>query len=134
MKRMYSNYPVLSLDFYKSLFPFQDLIQEYADKWGESSAICIRHATNFVKLITAKPQAFEGFKESFAMAYLYNGLCMDNDNSVKIDILLKDKDFIAKLELLYSNYDYKIVPEVEPTIDFSEAFKSFDIDWVKVTA
>lgn len=133
MARMYSNYPVLSLDFYKALYPFQDLIQEYADKWGESSAICIRHASNFVKLITAKPQSFEGFKESFAMAYLYNGLCMDNDNSAKVDILLKDKDFIAKLESLYSNYDYKIVPEVEPTIDFTEAFKSFDIEWAKDT-
>lgn len=131
MKRMYNNYPILSLDFYASLFEFQDLIQDYANKWGESSAICIRHAMNLVKLVTARTQTYEDFKYSFCIAYLYNGLCMDNDNTSKLQSLLKDLDFDTKLKNLYSNYDYKVIPSVEPTVNFDEIYSDFDTDWAE---
>lgn len=133
MRRMYNNYPILSLDFYAVLFEFQDLIQDYANKWGESSAICIRHAMNLVKLVTARTQTYEEFKHSFCIAYLYNGLCMDNDNTSKLESLLKDIDFNSKLKILYSNYDYKVIPEVEPTVNFDDIYSSFDTDWAEDT-
>jgi midasin (ATPase involved in ribosome maturation) len=131
MKRMFNNFPSLSLDFYASLFEFQDLIQDYANKWGESSSICIRHAMNLVKLVTAHTHTYEEFKHSFCIAYLYNGLCMDNDNSAKLQALLKDVDFDTKLKSLYANYDYKVIPDVEPSISFEEIYSSFDTDWAE---
>lgn len=131
MKRMFNNFPSLSLDFYASLFEFQDLIQDYANKWGESSSICIRHAMNLVKLITAHTHTYDEFKHSFCIAYLYNGLCMDNDNSTKLQALLKDVDFDTKLKSLYANYDYKVIPDVEPSVNFEEIYSSFDTDWAE---
>lgn len=131
MKRMFNNYPSLSLDFYASLFEFQDLIQDYANKWGESSSICIRHAMNLVKLVTAHTHTYDEFKHSFCIAYLYNGLCMDNDNSAKLQALLKDVDFDTKLKSLYANYDYKVIPDVEPSVNFEEIYSSFDTDWAE---
>lgn len=131
MKRMFNNFPSLSLDFYASLFEFQDLIQDYANKWGESSSICIRHAMNLVKLVTAHTHTYDEFKHSFCIAYLYNGLCMDNDNSAKLQALLKDVDFDTKLKSLYANYDYKVIPDVEPSVNFEEIYSSFDTEWAE---
>ncbi len=131
MKRMYNNFPALSLDFYASLFEFQDLVQDYANKWGESSAICIRHAMNLVKLVTAHTHTYEEFKHSFCIAYLYNGLCMDNDNTSKLQSLLKDVDFDTKLKSLYANYDYKVIPDVEPSVNFDDIYSGFDTDWAE---
>ena len=133
MKRMFNMHPELSLDFYASLYEFNDLIQDYANKWGESSAVCIRHAEHFVKLITARTQTYEEFKYSFCLSYLNNALCMDNDNSSKLESLLKDIDFNSKLKTLYSNYDYKVIPEVEPVVNFDDIYSSFDTDWVEDT-
>lgn len=131
MKRMFNMHPELSLDFYAKLFEFQDLIQDYANKWGESSAVCIRHASHLVKLITAHTHTYEEFKYSFCLSYLNNALCMDNDNSAKLQALLKDVDFDTKLKSLYANYDYKVIPDVEPSISFDEIYSSFDTDWAE---
>lgn len=132
-RRMYSRHPELSIEFYKSLYKLEGIVQEYADKWGESSAICIRHADALAKLVTVKPQTYEEFKFSFTLAYLNNGLCMDNDNTTKLKALLDNEVFVTNIKDLYSLYNFRILPDIEPTISFEDIFSSVDTTWAEDT-
>lgn len=129
--RMLTQVPELTTEFYKSLFKFQSVIQSYADKWNEDTAVCIRHAINFSKLITTSRQTYEQFVFNFTLSYLNNALCMDNDNSQKINELLASPDFNSQLKSLYDKYPLKFIPVMVPEYTVEEAFKDFDAEWAE---
>jgi hypothetical protein len=39
--------------------------------------------------------------------------------------------FDTKLKSIYANYDYKVIPDVEPSVNFEEIYSRFDTDWAE---
>ena len=94
--------------FLLKLFSFGNTVQTYADKFAEVSAVCIRHAQNFCRLIYEHPNTLEEFIFNIKLSYVNNALRMDASNYDKSEALFnKDSEFRKDIETLYSLYNYK---------------------------
>jgi hypothetical protein len=112
----------LNIKFGTYLSKLGDKIQDFANKWGENSSICIRQAFSFSDLILSKPVSLEEFIYSFEISFVQGALNMDTNNSAKVNALLKSTEMLGELNKLYDLYDYRVPEEVDPVIVFSDFF------------
>ena len=100
--------------FLNKLYAFGNLVQGYADKFAEVSAVCIRHAQNLCRLIFDHPNTKEEFIFNIKLSYINNALRMDASNYDKSEALFsKDSEFMKVIEELYSLYNYKPTDAVD---------------------
>lgn len=110
----------LKKDFFIQLNKVANQVQEFSQQYGESSAVCLRHAQNFANLCLAKPLTREEFDASFRCAYMTNALSMDQDNGAKIADCMNNVEFKSMLETLFGLYDYAEAPDKDPEENFAD--------------
>ena len=110
----------LSEDFFIQLNKLGDFVQNLSQQYGESSAVCLRHAQNFANLVLSRPCTIDEFTESFSVAYLSNALCMDKDNTSKVNDVLREAEFKNMMSTLFGLYDFATSPDVDPDASYSD--------------
>ena len=110
----------LSLEFYKKLYDFAEIIQKEGRKpsWGENTTFSIRNAQRTLLEILTKRCSYNEFKAPL-YTNIVNFLCINNDNSEKLAEFKKQEDLESLIRDLYELYDFKETTESTPTITFA---------------